>query len=74
MGAANQKGFRCIAMAQHDEQQESGPYPTLIADLLDPESLEQAILDAKPDYIVHLAAISFVAHGSVAEIYQVNQL
>ena len=74
IGAANQKGFRCIAMAQHEAQQESDPYPTLIADLLDPASLEQAILEAKPDYIVHLAAISFVAHGSVAEIYQVNQL
>jgi nucleoside-diphosphate-sugar epimerase len=74
MGAANQKGFRCIAMAQHEAQQESDPYPTLIADLLDPASLEQAILKAKPDYIVHLAAISYVAHGNTAEIYQVNQL
>ena len=74
IGAANQKGFRCIAMAQHEAQQESDPYPTLIADLLDPASLEQAILEVKPDYIVHLAAISFVAHGNTAEIYQVNQL
>ena len=74
VAAANQKGCRCIAMAQHKGQKVPGAHDTLIADLLDPESLEKAIVTAKPDYVVHLAAISFVAHGSAAEIYQVNQL
>ncbi|MDG2443162.1 MAG: NAD-dependent epimerase/dehydratase family protein, partial [Luminiphilus sp.] len=74
VAAANQKGCRCIAMAQHEGQKVLGAHDTLMADLLDPESLEKAIVTAKPDYVVHLAAISFVAHGSAAEIYQVNQL
>lgn len=74
IGAANQKGYRCIAMAQHEGPEATTACDTLIADLLDPASLEQAILEVKPDYIVHLAAISFVAHGNTAEIYQVNQL
>ena len=72
--AANQKGYRCIAVAQHEGPEVPGAYDTLVANLLDPASLEHAIVTAKPDYIVHLAAISFVAHGSTAEIYQVNQL
>jgi len=72
--AANQKGYRCIAMVQHAGPEATTACDTLIADLLDPESLEHAILEVKPDYIVHLAAISFVAHGNTAEIYQVNQL
>jgi nucleoside-diphosphate-sugar epimerase len=74
IAAANQKGYRCIAMAQHKGPKIPDAYDTLIADLLDPASLEQAIGSVKPDYVAHLAAISFVAHGSAAEIYQVNQL
>ena len=72
--AANQKGYRCIAMVQHEGPEAPAAFDTVVADLLDPASLEQAILEVKPDYIVHLAAISFVAHGNTAEIYQVNQL
>ena len=74
IAAASQKSYRCIAMVQHEGPEATTACDTLIADLLDPASLEHAILEVKPDYIVHLAAISFVAHGSTAEIYQVNQL
>ena len=74
IAAANQKGYRCIAMAQHEVPEVPTASDTLLADLLDPTSLEHAILEANPDYIVHLAAISFVAHGNTSEIYQVNQL
>jgi nucleoside-diphosphate-sugar epimerase len=72
--AANQKGYRCTAMVQHEVPETPAAFDTVVADLLDPASLDQAILEVKPDYIVHLAAISFVAHGSATEIYQVNQL
>ena len=74
IAAANAKGYRCIAVAQHEGQDAHGAHNTLVADLLDPEALERTIKKAKPDYIVHLAAISFVAHGNTSEIYQVNQL
>ena len=74
IAAANQIGYRCIALAQQKGQKVPGASDTLTADLLDPAMLEQTILEVKPDFIVHLAAISFVAHGNTAEIYQVNQL
>ena len=74
IAAANKKGCRCIAVAQDQGSEVEGAHNTLVADLLDPASLEQTIEQAAPDYIVHLAAISFVAHGNTAEIYQVNQL
>lgn len=42
------------------------------ADLGDPAALRAALETARPDYIVHLAAITFVPHGDSAEIYRVN--
>lgn len=40
--------------------------------LLDREATLAAALNAQPDVVIHLAAISFVAHGDVDEIYRVN--
>ena len=42
------------------------------ADLCDPPGLRAARETARPDYIVHLAAITFVPHSDSAEIYRVN--
>lgn len=42
------------------------------ADLCDSPALRAALETARPDYIVHLAAITFVPHGDSAEIYRVN--
>ncbi|MEP4149542.1 MAG: NAD-dependent epimerase/dehydratase family protein [Halioglobus sp.] len=74
IAAANARGYRCIAVAQHESSEVPGAHSSLVADLLDPAALERTIKQAAPDYIVHLAAISFVAHGNTSEIYQVNQL
>lgn len=41
-------------------------------DLLDTRALGAAVAAAKPDFVVHLAAISFVAHGDANEIYRTN--
>ena len=74
IAAANQKGYRCIAVAQYEGPKVPGAHDTLVADLLNPAALERTVEQAAPDYIVHLAAISFVAHGNTPEIYRVNQL
>lgn len=72
--AARKKGYRCVAIAQEAGEVIQNADDTIIADLIDPAALELAIQKSQPDYIVHLAAISFVAHGNASEIYQVNQL
>ncbi|MHB8921492.1 MAG: GDP-mannose 4,6-dehydratase [Halothiobacillus sp.] len=42
------------------------------ADLGDQAALIKVIEEVRPDVVVHLAAISFVAHGDAAEIYAAN--
>jgi GDP-6-deoxy-D-talose 4-dehydrogenase len=43
-------------------------------DLLDREAVAEAVKEIRPAAVVHLAAISFVAHGDVEAIYRVNVL
>ena len=59
IAAANQKGYRCIALAQQEGGEVSGAYDTAFADLFDPAALERTIEQAAPDYAVHSAATSF---------------
>ncbi|CAM4408168.1 GDP-mannose 4,6 dehydratase [Stenotrophomonas lactitubi] len=40
--------------------------------LLDRAAIKQRIAEVRPQRVVHLAAISFVAHGDADEIYRVN--
>lgn len=44
----------------------------LVADLLDGDALERAVWVAKPDLVVHLAAVAYVAHGNAEAIYRTN--
>lgn len=44
------------------------------ADLRDPAATSRAIANVRPDRVVHLAAVSFVAHDDIVEIYNVNLL
>lgn len=44
----------------------------LQSDLLDSVAVKKEVLDVQPDLVVHLAAISFVAHGDAESIYKVN--
>jgi nucleoside-diphosphate-sugar epimerase len=45
---------------------------TVTADLLDRDSLQAAVARAEVDAVLHLAAIAFVGHGDVDEIYRAN--
>lgn len=40
--------------------------------LLDPDGVRAALAALQPDVVVHLAAIAFVAHDDVDELYRVN--
>lgn len=44
----------------------------LQADLMQPKALENELIRVKPDYVVHLAAISFVGHADADAFYRVN--
>lgn len=49
--------------------------PRLYAvDLCRREDLARVVAQVKPDVVAHLAAVSFVAHGDVDEIYRVNMV
>lgn len=41
-------------------------------DLRDPSILRTALETVRPDFIVHLAAITFVPHSDISEIYRIN--
>lgn len=41
-------------------------------DLRRPETIESAVQSARPDYVIHLGGISFVAHHDAAALYAVN--
>lgn len=63
-----QAGYQVYGLTQ-----ESARTPDEIqADLGDSPALRAALETARPDYIVHLAAITFVPHSDNAEIYRVN--
>lgn len=42
------------------------------ADILDPQALLRVVEEVAPEYVAHLAAIAFVAHGNVEELYRTN--
>ena len=41
-------------------------------DLRDIGSIDRELERARPDYVIHLAAITYVAHGRAADFYEVN--
>ncbi len=61
--ALRQRGYQVV------ELENSGSLP---CDLTNAEETLRAVLAAKPDVVVHLAAVSFVAHGNAEEFYRVN--
>jgi nucleoside-diphosphate-sugar epimerase len=62
-------GYEVIGLAHDGDPPEDG---VLRANLLDRAALRRAITAARADVVVHLAAIAFVAHGDVDEIYRTN--
>lgn len=62
-------GYEVVGLAHDGDPPQAG---VLRANLLDRAAVRQAVVEARADVVVHLAAISFVAHGDVDEIYRVN--
>jgi len=65
VGAAlEEAGYRVVGLQD--------PEAVRDVDLLDRDGLRRVVEAAAPDVVIHLAAISFVAHDDAASIYQVN--
>lgn len=60
-------GCKVLGLASRDGASSGEP-----VDLLDRQALRTALQVLKPELVIHLAAISFVAHGDADEIYRVN--
>ncbi|MGD9888332.1 MAG: GDP-mannose 4,6-dehydratase [Halothiobacillaceae bacterium] len=66
-------GFTVVGLAHHSLRAPiAGVARIVCADLGDPAALTAVFKEVAPDVVIHLAAISFVAHGDAAEIYRVN--
>jgi len=64
-------GFTGLHFSGYLEAQGHEVVP-LIADLTDRESLNKEVDLISPDWVVHLAAISFVGHHDISQFYSVN--
>ena len=61
-------GFRVIGLSDKTSDAED----VYMCNLLDKENLQQVIAEIQPDYVVHLAAISFVGHDNADDFYRIN--
>ncbi len=62
-------GYEVFGLSNHADDGEPN---SIRANLLDCEAVHHALATVKPDVVLHLAAIAFVAHGDVDEMYRVN--
>jgi nucleoside-diphosphate-sugar epimerase len=73
--ALSQAGHEVHGLANHGADENiAGVSRMHRCDLMDAPGLQRIMRDLRPDHIVHLAAISFVAHGDVDEMYRTNIL
>lgn len=63
------EGYEVFGLAQSAAERSENVYG---CDLLDAEYLGRVVDEVQPDVVAHLAAISFVAHGDVENIYRTN--
>ena len=61
-------GFKVVGLSDQSTDADD----VFMCDLLDKENLQQVVAKIQPNYVVHLAAISFVGHGNTDDFYRVN--
>lgn len=65
----NAAGYHVVGTVQASEPKDAIRFAV---DLCDRAAVARMVAEIQPDVVVHLAAISFVAHDDAAAIYQVN--
>jgi nucleoside-diphosphate-sugar epimerase len=67
------RGHKIAAMTRGAAKFEHSAYASWhVADLIDMTAVRSALAEAQPDAVIHLAAISFVGHADVQELYTSN--
>lgn len=74
VGALQQEGFHVVGLGHGERENGSGADENLACDLTEPAEVNAAVRSANPDFVLHLAALSFVGHGKPQEFYEVNVL
>lgn len=67
----SERNFQVFGISNVVQEKDENTYPCDINNLLE---LTQIIQKIQPDFIIHLAAISFVQHTDIEEMYKVNVL
>lgn len=70
IAALKERGYRVVGFGDSCPDADQ----SLPCDLTEPAAVREAVLQIRPDYVVHLAALSFVAHGDAEAFYRVNVL
>nr|WP_315468978.1 GDP-mannose 4,6-dehydratase [uncultured Undibacterium sp.] len=65
----NACGYEVFGTAYGNEALGQGVY---YVDMCDPLALQEVVNQVQPEIVAHLAAISFVGHGNVEDIYRIN--
>lgn len=66
--ALQQRGYEVHGITRHEPRESADTK----VDLLDRSMVSRHVEGVWPDYVIHLAAITFVTHDDAAEIYSVN--
>lgn len=78
--ALEKRGYSVVSLAGAIRPSSEADQPTPSAvrvrrtDLRSLHDLTQIMDEVRPDHVVHLAALAFVAHGQVEDFYQINLL
>lgn len=66
-------GYEVWGLGRHQDAPNEH-YKNVVGDLTQSDSLQHAVKVCQPNYVIHLAGIAFVGHGTAADFYQVNLL
>lgn len=65
-------GHDVVGLVHHPLQEPIAGVLLHVCDLADASAVREAVEKLSPDWVAHLAAISFVAHGDIEAIYRTN--
>ncbi len=66
------KSMECYVLCLNAHKNNQSTCNSVVADITDLSQLTEIMKDFQPDFVIHLAAISFVGHENVSDFYNVN--